>query len=500
MADWDDITLGAGFNDQEESISAEEWFEIVYARIDGLRTAPHEYFDTVAGISKAGAVRRDMIRKLAQAIPAELRTREIAQYGDIRALTQKIVAAPNNAEAKTVGGIEFTAEERIAAGYMNVDLGQQWNTEYSDGMSFQAQQVAMDSEQLDETKMLADEAATEYRYGQMNKMYWGGELVRNPTTGEVTATQDSTASNALLDMLGPGFLEDGAADDGKLPTQFLSQDDYQRMIQQGEVTLDQLLEIGRVGGTEVININDYGQAEQQIVRGPNARVLYTDDEVDRTRLPNQMPGGQAGKNIDPMSGQDWYSLNQILSKPAEMRRDEAMKIHNQLKDAGIYALIGDEPIIPGDPADPAFKAAWKRLAGLAIETGKSMTALLDERKRDYAAELMAQAGTALTDPARLRLSADAYARQTLGRKLNHEEQRELVAFMHELERRNATVRAGLDGESPDGVELDEGIIADIDAQMQEYIERENPVEAGAHSTADQFANFETLLRGPGRGI
>jgi hypothetical protein len=48
--------------------------------------------------------------------------------------------------------------------------------------------------------------------------------------------------------------------------------------------------------------------------------------------------------------------------------------------------------------------------------------------------------------------------------------------------------------------LDEGITADINARMGEWIKDENAVESEAHNTADQYEQFTRMIGGPGRGI
>jgi len=160
-------------------------------------------------------------------------------------------------------------------------------------------------------------------------------------------------------------------------------------------------------------------------------------------------------------------------------------------------------VVGGDTTSPAFKAAWKALAASALERNVSMVDFLEERTESYQDTIMDSFSTRLTDPARLRASGDYMAKQTLGRNLNDDEQAKMVAFLHDLERQNARIEAGLaanEGEMNGADELDEGITADIDARMQEWIKDENAVESQAHDTVDQYDQFTQMLGGPGRGI
>jgi ABC-type proline/glycine betaine transport system ATPase subunit len=253
--------------------------------------------------------------------------------------------------------------------------------------------------------------------------------------------------------------------------------------------------------------------------------------------------------------------------PHELSESELARLQTRMHEAGIFDLPEmDRPQRVGDPTDPNFKKAWQRLASLSLETGKSMTTIINDRRTARQAALGEDAlglgstesvtGVLLTDPARIRTSANTIAAASIGRRLTPDEQTELVSYVHELERRNKLVQekrdeieaqkaegadeelwemAALDetteagarieqalargditdpdtpdsesedtgdetGEDEFDTELGEMVVADIDARMQESIRRENPVEAGANDMAQQYETFQRLLAGPGRRV
>jgi len=141
--------------------------------------------------------------------------------------------------------------------------------------------------------------------------------------------------------------------------------------------------------------------------------------------------------------------------------------------------------------------------GLAVEKGKSMTSLLSDRTSHYQKALEDALSTRLTDPARVRRSVDETGRNILGRAMTAEEHQELTAFVHDLERRNAKTEAAMDPELTNigGMEdLDEGILADIDARLADKIQMDNLDESSAKSVQKQYDTFSGFLAGPGRGI
>ena len=125
---------------------------------------------------------------------------------------------------------------------------------------------------------------------------------------------------------------------------------------------------------------------------------------------------------------------------------------------------------------------------------------LTDRTKLYQETVNDSLAISLTDPARLRISADSIGQQMMGRKMTPEEHDQMIDFVHNLEMRNARITAGMsaDGElSEDG--LDVNIAADIDARMREWTQKQAPVETGAKDVADTYEEFSNLLAGPGRG-
>jgi len=217
--------------------------------------------------------------------------------------------------------------------------------------------------------------------------------------------------------------------------------------------------------------------------------------ADSTQVNFYKPGptdlrGDVGAGREKVS----YTLAQAIRLPAGWTRAEVTAMSEKMRKAGIYDQAGGEPTVKGDPFDPQFKRAYQLLLGKSLEANRPINQILDEQAIAYE-ELLNEEDrirTRLSDPARLRISADALSREVLGRIATDTERAQLVEMIHNWERQEA-VAAGPDGD-------DEVTDVDWQARMEETIREQNPGEAGAHDVAMQYDTFRGLLRGPGRGV
>lgn len=449
--------------------------------------------------------RANLAEKLVELLPDEMRTDKMLGQGDLRALMVDLLPEGeyDTAGDLEIGGVKFTKEERQwAAGFveaMTTEVASLYSNALTDtpGSEQAGANIATTAQNL----------AQEFRDGKMNYLPEDlvGGMYFNPTTGKFETQPNSSPELGSLT-----FDINEQVKGNQTPTRFLNSESLQRMLQSGEMTFQDARSVSQRGG---VNMVDPETEEQYRLEG-DARVLYSDRErperFDKEVGVGYGPDGRPMYTQDPRTQEkarwqkkDWYSLSDILRLPHEMTPAELNAVHEKMKAAGVYAQAGGEPTVP-DVTDPKFKAAWQLLASQSLETGESMTSLLEDRAAKYKKELEGAFASQLTDPARLRINGNALARDAIGRKLNDEEQMQLIQFIHDLERNNARVAAGLEatrsGETVPGIEsLDEGVMKDIDAQMQEWIREQNPEEAEGADTADQFEMFRNMLAGPGRG-
>lgn len=481
----------------------------------GANEGPASYDYVSAGMEGAGDLspqeanrrRRDMVRaranlarKLAEAIPEEMRTDKLLKEGDIRALLDELVPDSGDFEDAEIGGQEFTAEERMVASFMIDDMTREVTAKYQNLLS-DSIDVENNPEALGEVVRQAENLAMEYKSGEINYLpeQITGDLYLDPISGEWRTSEDAATE---LDDFGATL---NAGPEDRTPTTFLRAQEWRRMVQSDELGFDDARMLSENG----LPVQDPRTGE--ITEWQTGTVGVTYENTRKPFDPRTGPGGNQMGPVTPEAQEqwaneqrDWYTLSEILRKPYEMSRAEAMKLHEKLKAAGLYAANGGEPQVPGDVTDPAFQRAWKALASSALQTGKSMTEILETRAEAARKNLEGALAISLTDPARLRADANSTARGLLGRHLTEDEHVELIKFIHDLERRNAMIDAGLEetatGKDIAGVEgLDEGIRADIEARAEEWMREANPEEAEAADMADQFDVFRGLLAGPGRG-
>jgi hypothetical protein len=414
-------------------------------------------------------------------------TREFAVHGDIRPLLQQAYKSENlDEQHKSVAISLIPTMTEI----LDRQIDEQWPAAQLD----------------DDDKATIDAMKNAWRGGQVKSLNLEPQTTTDMRTGQVSVfgAPGSIAEGIFGDMNA-----DGSAVTSR---RFISESEWRRMLRSDQDDISSLLlqeELMRAGtgssyvdpatGTE-ISIQGLG-VQWDDSRTPPAGAGERGTFGELANTPGNIP-----ENIrNPRLEQKWYGISEVFNKPYTMNEEERTEIHRKMKAAGIFDIAGGEPMIPGDVSDPAFKRAWKYLVTKSAAENKSMMSILQEQTSAYQQAVNAQLATQLTDPARVRLNANAMARSAIGRHLSDEEQTQLTKFIHDLERKNARMAAGLEvtatGESIEGVDAQsEGTLYDIDAQIDQWIESNRGDEAGAHDMAESYQMFTRMLGGPGRGV
>jgi len=449
------------------------------------------------------AAKAELSRKIIAMIPDDMQTDDVLKNADLRAMFNEIgFGERDKTEADSeVAGMKFSALERTIAGEALIQAQTKITAQYEKMLIGEIPENLPPDQHAAEVEKVAqfvDNMTNEWRGGQVNRIEETieGDRKWDSVKGEVVNVEDdegNEASGVLEDF--NAFDVEGAATESL--TQFLSYKDIQRLVQSGELTMDDLNDLDT--GEEL-------GVDGKIVTG-QTRIQY-EDTASMSSLIRGGPDPRAdsvgvlspqGEEETKWADKEWYSVREARRLYNDMDQAEKLALTDKMKKAGLFDLVGREPVIPGDTTDPAFKAAWDHLMKSSLETGKPMTELLAERMTAFEREKEASLSTKLTDPARLRINANGYARDVIGRHMTDDEQAKMIEFMHNLERENAKVEEGLTTDDPE-TQLDEGTIADIDARMQEYLVDQNPTEAGAKDVADQYEQFTQMLAGPGRGV
>jgi len=437
----------------------------------------------------------ELSRKIAVLLPDEAMTRDALENMDLRPALQQVMMSTqqeSNADGTSdVNGVEFSDMERRLAGITLVTLTEtykeQWGEIGADAIN-KDMDVARQTSALEAT---LEDVLYGYRDGRSVRVPDASSktsLILDPETGEMVANSSDIISEG---MEGEFNAEFDVSNNEAIERRFLSTQDIRKMLAGGEIDIDFLR------STEQADImTDPTATDPNAPRSLDhaARINYTDNTRDSgNNLPDHLSSAKDTEN-------DWYSVTQALQLPSTFTPEERVAIVKRLENAG---FLEKGAVVGGDTTSSAFKNAWKQLASSALERGVSMTSFLDEREKTYQETIMSSFATRLTDPARLKLSGNTLGQQALGRKLTDDEHAKMIEFVHGLEKQNAMTEAGLD--ATEGAEngvtpLDEGVTADIDARMQEWIKDENSAEAGAHDMADQYEQFTRMLGGPGRGV
>lgn len=427
---------------------------------------------------------QQVLERMLEGVDEKYLTREFAEHGDIRPL---LAEAYNNED--------FSEQEKAIAITMIPSM--------TDVITAQVEAVWPDEQLSDEDKATKDAMINAWRGGEVKSLNVEPQTTIDPRTGE---TRISAAEGSIAEG---GFIPDVSEDGTVSSRRFISESDWRRMLRQGSDDLDSLLmqdELMRQGTGE--SYTDQTGAEVAI---QNLGVQYDDSILkpdNRGGIEQTAPGvyQQDFSIRNVRDEQHWYGVSEVLNKPYELTKEEAVEMHRKMKAAGIFDIAGGEPLVPGDVSDPAFTRAWKYLVTKSMSENKSMMSILEEQTSAYQQAINAQLATQLTDPARVRLNANAMARSAIGRHLSEEEQAELTKFVHELERKNARISAGLeetmdpDTEYSDVDPISEGTLYDVDAQIDQWFENNIGHETGARDMAESYEMFTGMLGGPGRGV
>lgn len=424
--------------------------------------------------------------KLTQIVPKNLSVEDISTL-DIRPLLAQVMTGPGGEGSAELNGQEFTEEERRVAGFWLVDETEKLR----DALDEAIMDGNLTGQNLEDALLMKEEFVYGFRDGTLRKL-----PTINPVDFGVDAAGNtvlSTSSSTYQSGENVGFDVSQYNQAGAGRESFMTQEEMDDLFAQAT-------DPRQVVGTLMNERNEaIGAANAGVPYvGVQPRVTY-EPGVGPKQVTMGRPGGEP-KNVtmydEPAKT---YTVQDVARLPSTMSRQEVSDIQKKLVAAGY--IEKDAMNDPTNFSDPAFKNAWQMLIGESLERKVPMTELLREKARIRQIAVEKELATSLTDPARLRLNADAMAKQVLGRNLQPEEQSQLVEYLHELERRNAKIAAGYDPDSPEGLEeLDrETITADIDARMQNWIREDNLDEASAKDVSDQYDVFSDLLAGPGRG-
>jgi len=438
------------------------------------------------GSIPVGAKREEiwrLIRNAVATIPEELRTEVVINGMDMRTILDPIALDPDVSTTKvpvTVNGVEFSPGEQTRARSLFVD--------YADGVDedLRAAAASREMEPSAEAEWL-DQEGNKWRTDKTKLVPMTTErptVVRDQQTGEVQ-TVGATPSDPLAFTI-PEFDETGQT------MAFMTGNDVRLMFRDmgapsafGQYMTN--LELQEANAAQ-LGIND------QRLRDPTSLDMEGILPTKAGYHPDtgSMAGIEAASNY---RGQldDSYTLTQAKSLPGLMTRAQVMALTEKMRKAGIFDQVaGGEPAIKGDPTDPQFKEAYTLLLGKAIELGRSPALILKDGALAYDEHLKDKVHTSVTDPARVRLQADAFARTELGRTLTRNEHAELVVFIHDLERKNNM--ADVEAEESGG----ETTEIDWTAQMEEFLTRQNQPEAAAKDVANSYNLFKGML-GPAGG-
>lgn len=320
----------------------------------------------------------------------------------------------------------------------------------------------------------------------------------DPNTGAVVANPQNNAAGSDFLQTVSDLMNGSTTSAIELPA-FMTDEDVQFMFrtESAESSIDTYLT--ELGGRE--QVRDQVRSEgipgvSHLIPPDSIRVdLEGVDGVPRKNY--QAPTNELRpQDQGPAQGQK-YRLSQALNLPFSMSREQVTALSDKMKRAGIYMQIdGGEPAVMGDPTDPQFRRAYKLLLSKSIQTGSTVTNVLETSMASVDEAQADMLRVSLTDPARLRIAADTLGKNILGRKMTAKEQAQLVRSIHAWQRDEAEQAFDMTTNETGG-ELTE---VDWQARMEEMIRAENPGEAGAHDTMQQYEQFRGLIAGPGRGV
>ncbi len=515
-----DLSLGEGVKKEGDLLSASEAIALLGSRISDWYGGEK----LAEGVDKtAGQDWRPLLTYIVAGM-GDMRTKSVLEAIDVRALLRQVMAAPGSKPAD-LGAASLTGEDgnsvelqltrrqrELAATYY-VDITEQMRgqliSELSADVGSGRNSVVTEEEiPMYVNEMLAASSGDDGVLRPAAKPLIGKassnfpEVTARDASGKVVTTTSAGASapgGPLADMIAQ--IENSTTETAGAPPPFMSDEDVKFLFQTegtdqaigrylGELSFrNQARAEGFQPPTDTLNVN-LGDVS------PNARTRPS--RPDTSNL-----AGIEGASSD--YGRS-YKLTQALKLPFDMDRKQIANLTDKMIKGGLFTQIpGGEPTVKGDATDPQFQAAYRLLISKSIQTGEPVSNVLQTSIAAYKEmeeELEAVQNplrTQLTDPARLRLSADALSKTVLGRRATDQERTMLVDMIHGWERDQSVeinaLQVGGDNEGEDAEMTD----IDWQARMEEMITQRNPGEAQSHDVADQYAAFRGMLAGPGRG-
>lgn len=457
--------------------------KILLARM-GFRGSLDSYTNRQKGWVAAD-VWKPLVDRLIKTIPDEMRTEQVIRQVDIRSLLHQVMNTEYGAQQAgeiTVNGQKFSPNMQALAGAIFVD--------YQTEMRGQLETQLLDSGvSADEAPMFTADLMSQWRdqapFTLFPTQAVEGAILRDPTTGQVS----TVGANENLSDIGSQIANvlNGSGTRPEAPA-FLTQRDLAIMLATDtpgsvfgrygdDLSMRAAFETqGGIAPRDQTNV-DLGELS------PNARSRPS--RPDTSNL-----AGIAGASDD--YGRR-YTLRQAMELPLGMTREQIASLTDKMEKAGLFAQVeGGTPAVKGDPTDPQFKRAYQLLLAKSIERGVAVPSVLEQDRLAYDEAVQDAVRTRLTDPARIRIAADTIARDQLGRRLSKSELTKYVAAIHQMEKGQAATESDDDG----------GDVTEVDyaSRIEEMIRQQNPGEAGAADTVDQYEMFRSILAGPGRGV
>lgn len=442
--------------------------------------------------SRGAAVGSDRLRdqylmlvNLVRMIPEDMRTESVLQTADLRPLLAPIMTTTWQAEQRgniDVNGQTFTPKMQSLAGSLFID----YRNKVDDQNLAELEQSGLPGDAMAaELARLRDDWRSS-PYTLKPTLDLQGVISQDPATGAIV----TTGANQQLSDIAAQFAQiaNGAGEGGQAPA-FLTPDDIRLMFRDNTPA-------SAIGGY----MQDLSNRQQAVSQGLIDQVPADELIVEMTGRtgdsggPYMRPGASVQARNQGRYGAESYTLTQALSLPNGMTEQEVRALSDKMEKAGLYAAVGGTPFIKGDPTDPAFKEAYRRLLAKSVELNRPVSTILQQDALAYEDALSTKTRIRLTDPTAVGQYANMIGQRELGRNLSKQEQRELVSKIHEFER-----RAGKD-ETRVSEEGGEMVDVDWQAQIEAMITGQNPEEAAAKDIAANYDTFRSLLGGPVQGV
>jgi hypothetical protein len=435
------------------------------------------------------AAAHDLMLRIVRTIPEQYRTQSVLGNVDIRPILSEVILTEQQA-ARTravhyVNGVPFTPDERVIAGEMLVTQNKAIADQAITAAAAMEQSGAFDNapDPLVARQQWIEQMVNGWRnangaLGPTPQVVVEAETATDPATQQAAQAQ-LAGGTAYEKLLAAGGLIDGTG----TPYQFLTDADVQNMFRMNMVEWNSIMEsernkvearqAGATGVPEDLQIDHGG-----LLGGGNYTLAPSSPGGDEMR---PVPG--SGRRIRMLDA--FNSLYSASRTPTELRNLQDKLI------AGGY--LNEEDIrYWGRATDDATIDAWRTLIRDSINLGKDMGSVLTDstlakRATDEEDAHKLQRDLVLTSGIGIQTMADALGQQVIGRKLDADQHAQVVEFIHQLERNQATAL------NPEGGQVAEAV--DVEAEVAAWIQREEGTEAGAYDLIQQFQTFNEIARG-----